>query len=135
MGYISDVAIIAHDSDKNMRVHLTAFRVSYPEEWKHIAKDDCTNWDDETFFFEDSCKWYEEFPGVQAFMKLKDWLIDRADDLDMRSLAVAYVRVGEEEGDYDAEYGGDGGWTLADVRMHVETNISAPDSKAYMTGE
>lgn len=97
MGYYSDVKLVttARGIEK-LRENLKSADTDL-EEWADRLV--CSNSTDAVLAVWEDCKWYSEFPEVEAFH-------DTLRQLKKADIPYRYVRVGEnlEEGDVDTEY-------------------------------
>lgn len=97
MGYYSDIKLVTTaEGIEKLRKNLKAVDMDL-EEWADRLV--CSNSTDAVLVVWEVCKWYSEFPEVEAFY-------DTLRQLKKADIPFRYVRVGEnlEEGDVDTEY-------------------------------
>jgi hypothetical protein len=110
MGYRSQVGYLIAFEDKDV---YNQFKVQYKldPEYEECRKDEplyLLFLDDKLIvrFEADDVKWYDSFPDVIAHRKLLDLAEEYAEKYE--DVSWTFVRIGEESGDIETDYGGNG---------------------------
>lgn len=110
MGYRSEVGYLILFTEKEV---YDQFKVQYKLD---PAYDECREDEPQSLSFDDDrllvrfevddVKWYDSYPDVIAHHKLLDLADEYAEKY--KCVSWVFVRIGEESGDIETRYGGDG---------------------------
>ena len=124
MGYVSQVLWAIAGPREKLDAFLTHCKLAHGPEVSAALNDSSlmrgTYGGKAVIYVHESCKWYESYPEVQAFMALFRFADEHSEQYELDGI---FLRSGEEEPDLTTRQFGQEPYDLGSIHISVEMNI------------
>lgn len=137
MGYHSEVCMVIRAPKEWLVTEIATMRLT-GDELRQQALDElmliADGEDSAILYLRENCNWYDNYPDVSALESVWNHFVELqtverssniAEGIPYDDIDMAFVRIGEDNGDVETRYYGDNSYTLAQVNRSTEINFDA----------